>query len=148
MRPQRLALFDYSGCHRYFITCCTWKRQLLFNSRTVPLVRDLSQSTLKERNFEVLAWVFMPDHVHWLLQGNREDADLKAAMTLVRQRTAIAFKRAFGTALWQRDYYERVLRKDEDAIAVSNYILNNPVRAGLVAEAADYPLGWSITLSR
>ena len=111
-------------------------------------MRDLSKSTLEERNFDVLAWVFMPDHVHWLLQGNQEDADLKAAMTVVRQRTAIAFKRAFGTALWQRDCHERVLRRGEDAVAVSNYILNNPVRAGLVDEAADYPFGWSITLSR
>jgi putative transposase len=148
MRPERLPLFDYSGCHRYFVTCCTWKRQLLFDAATIAIVRDAVHASFLEHHFDVLAWVFMPDHVHWLVEGTREDANFRSAMMLVRQRAAIAYKRVSDTPLWQRGYHERVLRRDEDARLVADYILNNPVRRKLVESAVDYAHSWSITLSR
>ena len=42
--------------------------------------------------------------------------------------------------LWQDGYYERVLRQEEDAQAFARYIVNNPIRAGLVETPEDYPL--------
>ncbi len=145
MRPRRLPAFDYCGCHRYLVTCCTWRRQLLLNATSVPTVSSEAHGAFADRGFDLIAWVFMPDHVHWLVQGTREDSNLKAAMTLARQRSAIAYKRACGGSLWQNGYHERVLRRAEDANAIARYILNNPVRAGLVQEPGDYLYSWSIT---
>jgi hypothetical protein len=49
------------------------------------------------------------------------------------------FKQRFGTTLWQRYGYEHVLRGDEDTLSVARYILENPLRAGLVESVEDYP---------
>ena len=108
----------------------------------MPLVR-LMLRTCTEREFAVLAYVFMPDHLHLLLHGCTDDADFTGMMTLLRQRTAIAFSRLAGERLWQDGYFERVLRKDEDTLSVANYILQNPVRAGLAEASGAYAYGWA-----
>ncbi len=147
MRPQRLPTFDYLGCHRYFVTCCTWKRQLLFDETSVPIVRQAAHSAFADRGFDLLAWVFMPDHVHWLLQGTHVTDDLRAAMTLARQRAAFAYRQHGGGRLWQAGFHDRVVRRTEKTDAIANYILDNPVRAGLVQDPHVYPFSWSMTLS-
>ena len=44
-----------------------------------------------------------------------------------------------GYRLWQKGYYERVLRDEDASAEIIRYILANPVRSGLVAEPAEYP---------
>ena len=48
--------------------------------------------------------------------------------------------------LWQENYYEHILRKDEDTISVVKYILNNPVRKGLVEDYREYFYSGSFVL--
>ena len=48
--------------------------------------------------------------------------------------------------LWQRSYFERVLRDDEDVVGVARYLLNNPVRAGLAASPQEYRFIGSLTM--
>jgi len=88
----------------------------------------------------------MPDHLHLLVEGQTADADFRAFMRFLRRRTAIEYRRLTLLKLWQDGYYERVLRKDDATPAVISYILDNPVRAGLVENATDYPFGWTIDL--
>ncbi len=57
----------------------------------------------------------------------------------------MASRFAYPDGLWQGGYYERVLRKDEETQSVIDYILDNPVRAGLVKRPLDYPFSWSCT---
>ena len=85
----------------------------------------------------------MPDHLHLLLIGTRSDAAFIPFMTLLRQRTAVAFRRKFGECLWQDGYYEWVLRSQDPSERAIEYILNNPVRAGLVERPEDYPFAWA-----
>lgn len=73
----------------------------------------------------------MPDHLHFLVEGLSDSAN-SAALWALRPK-----------GLWQDGYYERILRRDEDSVAVCHYILDNPVRAGLVAAPSDYPFSWS-----
>jgi putative transposase len=147
MRPHRLVTFDYCGRHRYFVTCCCWQRAVHFaNPDMVGLLDPLLMSTLVERSFACLARVFMPDHLHLLLEGTAEESELRSAMKLARQRTGVVFRRIAGKPLWQDGYYERVLRGDEATQDVIAYILNNPVRAGLVADWNQYEFSWSIDI--
>lgn len=88
----------------------------------------------------LMAWVLMPDHVHWLLQlGDR----VALASVVNRLKTASArsvnIALARGGALWSRAYHDHVLRHDEDLQAVARYIIANPIRAGLVRRVGDYP---------
>jgi REP element-mobilizing transposase RayT len=110
-RPARLRTFSYRGKHRYFVTCSTDKRRRLLRDRDV--VCELASQILRtcdDRTFDVIAYVFMEDHVHLLLEGRCERSDFRSTMTLVRKRTAMAYRRAAADRLWQDGYYERVLR--------------------------------------
>ena len=60
-------------------------------------------------------------------------------MSGAKQRSGFEFARAFGGRLWQRNFFDRTIRKNEDIPALIAYIVNNPVRARLVIEPADYP---------
>ena len=143
-RPPRIAAFDYLGTYRYFVTCCTHNRQAHFVDAAVvnPLILQIRQ-TCSDRQFAVLAYVFMPDHLHLLLEGLQPEADFVRTMTLLRQRTAMSFRRQQGTQLWQDGYFERVLRDEEATETVTAYIVANPVRAGLVNRIDDYPFHYS-----
>jgi REP element-mobilizing transposase RayT len=84
----------------------------------------------------------MEDHVHLLIRGATEESNLKSTMTLLRQRTAIAYRSTRGARLWQDGYYERVLRRTDDLFGVIRYIRENPAKAGLPEERAKYPYVW------
>jgi len=80
----------------------------------------------------------MPDHIHLLVEGTTSEANLRRFVKLSKQRSGFGFARVTGQRLWQDGYFERVLRKDEDAKEIARYILENPVRAGLVKWPAEY----------
>ena len=146
-RPSRLATFDYTGGARYLLTMCCKDRQRHF--RRSEVVRTASLELLRtseRRQFAVLAYTFMPDHFHALVEGIGDDADFRSFVSVLRRRTTISTKLTCPKGLWQDGYHERVLRQIEQTQKAVDYILNNPVRAGLVSRAVDYPFSWSCTL--
>lgn len=85
------------------------------------------------------AYVLMPDHIHLLTLGLTDDANQRSAVSFLRRH----LHAALSPARWQHQPYDHVLtalERARDAFqAVASYILQNPVRAGLVTRAADYP---------
>ena len=86
----------------------------------------------------MLAYCFMPDHVHLLLEA-KEQANLIRFMKAFKQMSAYRHSRAFSQPLWQKGYYDHILRKEEDVRSVAQYIFENPLRAGLVDSLHEYP---------
>jgi REP element-mobilizing transposase RayT len=82
----------------------------------------------------VLAYCFMPDHAHLLPEG-RDDTNLIDFMKLFKQLSGYRFKQRTSKPLWQKGYYDRVVRLEEDLEDYALYIFANPVRAGLVSDA-------------
>ena len=80
----------------------------------------------------------MPDHLHMLVQAS-DGSHLAGFMKTFKQLTSFQHKRRTGRLLWQRSYYDHVLRGQHELQAAVDYIAYNPVRAGLVEAAADYP---------
>jgi REP element-mobilizing transposase RayT len=77
--------------------------------------------------------------VHLLVEGCTEDADGRLFMARAKQLSGFHFRRQFGVPLWQPFGFERTLRPEECALGVARYILENPIRAGLVTHVHDYP---------
>ncbi len=134
----RLPDFKYRGHYGYFVTINTADRQR-------ELVGDFAETcagTLLESaartSFKVMAYCLMPDHVHVLLHGTTDDADLVKYVKLFKQITGFAFKRRTGKQLWHRSFHDHVLRGEEDVDDIAEYIWHNPVRSGLVASAVEY----------
>jgi REP element-mobilizing transposase RayT len=126
--------------HRYFLTICTGRRRRLFEDKDAAawLVSQIVQLFEPER-FAVIAFCVMPDHVHLLLEGLQDDADLRSAMHGWKLRTGFGWKQRTGQQLWQSGFYDYVLRDEDSVPAIVKYIIGNPVRAGLVSDAAQYP---------
>jgi putative transposase len=142
-RPPRLREFDYVGEHRYFVTCCVAERRPAFvNQESVDCVRTHILRTCSDKKFVELVSVFMPDHLHVLLSGTSASSAFLPFMKLMRQRTAMFYRRLTGESLWQQGYFDRVLRADDDITGIARYIMENPVRAGLIGKSEDYPFSY------
>jgi putative transposase len=142
--PGHLRAFDYIGLYRYFLTFCTDRRRHLFtNGDVVDLVRTQILRCATDETFAVVAYCFMPDHVHLLIEGQSERADCRSFVKRAKQYAGFHYTKAFGGRLWQRYGFERVLRNDEATLPVARYIVENPVRARLVASPAEYPFAGS-----
>ncbi len=89
---------------------------------------------------ESLAWVLMPDHLHWLV--TLREGRLETLMRRVKSRSAIAINRALQGEgrVWQKGYHDHAAREEEDLLAMARYVVANPLRAGLVQSLRDYPL--------
>jgi len=139
-KPKRLKDFPYRGCYRYFITIRSRSLERRFvNDEIVARVTAFLKSTSDQEGFSVWAYCFMPDHAHLLVEGKRDSADMKHFVALFKQRSGHWFKRIYGTKLWASNYYEHVLRNDEATMSVARYIIQNPVRKGIVGDFSDYP---------
>jgi REP-associated tyrosine transposase len=144
----RLKSFDYVGFYRYFLTICAHGRAQVFvaEDAVTDVLSQLSR-TADAEHFSVIAYCFMQDHVHVLTEGMRQDADFRRFVRIFKQRSSFHWKRRTGAELWQRSYFEHVLRDDEDSFGVARYILANPVRAGIVTSPEDYPFVGSLTMT-
>ena len=139
-RPARLKHLSYIGIQRYSLTFCTdWKRKWFENAEAVDLVLSQFLRVCSKEGFVILAYCFMPDHVHLLVEGSREDADARQFIIKARQCSAHAYAVKYGQRLWQPFGYEHVLRDDEKLQTIARYILENPVRAALAKTVSDYP---------
>lgn len=141
-RSDQLRIGRFSEHERiYLLTATVEKREPIFaNWRVGRVLVDELRSAHVDGLVESLAWVVMPDHVHWLLVLQR--GSLSALMRRVKGRSAKQINQLNGGSgkLWQDGFHDRALRREEDVLPVARYIVANPLRAGLVARVGDYPL--------
>lgn len=149
-KPLRLEGYDYSGAGYYFVTICTQeKRHLFWDGRAfvgadiirppLPPLTALGQIVTEAitdipnhyQNVMLDKYVIMPNHVHMILilgEGGRMiSAPTKSLSTVVGQMKRISSKRA-GKTLWQKGYYDHIIRNEPDYLRVWQYIDANPAK--------------------
>ena len=89
--------------------------------------------------FEIFAYCLMPNHVHLLVHGTSHAADLRRFVKTAKQSSGQMYAARTKQRLWQDSYYDHVVRPEEDLSAIARYIIDNPVRAGIVESPLDYP---------
>jgi putative transposase len=127
----------YSEAGRpYLLTTTTVERKPLFReliaARTV--IRAMRFQHERQR-IESLAFVVMPDHLHWLVVL-RGAVELEKVMHSLKSYSAHTLG---GGDVWQEGFHDRALRKEESIRDAARYIIANPLRAGLVQHIGDYP---------
>jgi REP-associated tyrosine transposase len=148
-RPRRIPNYQYFGVRRYFITACTRNRADYFtDADAVRLVVDAFIETAKQHGITIVVYCVMPDHLHLLLDGDDDGADMKAFMKVAKQRAGFRFKQRYRQSLWQDGYYEHILRDEEKTGEVVYYIVANPIRKHLVENVLEYPYWGSTRWSR
>jgi len=122
------------GC-AYIITTVMRDRRPIFNNlhKARVLVGTLRNAQVRDHAF-TLAYVVMPDHLHWLMQLG----DGMSLARVVRAVKAISAQR-IGGSIWQKGFHDRALRREEDLADVAHYIIVNSVRAGVADSVWCYP---------
>jgi REP element-mobilizing transposase RayT len=131
--------------HYYAMTFVVVNRRRIFANPdwATRLATELMPDAVGMR-FQPLAWTIMPDHVHLLAELGA--VSLARCMQVLKSRTSRELRavQAHSGTLWQAGYYDHCLRNDEDLLGQARYILENPVRAGIVDRSEEYPFSWSV----
>ena len=145
-KHPRLDNYDYCSAGAYFITICTKDRKILFS----PVGADSISARMVERTFletiqqydgvDSPIYVVMPNHFHAIITISR--ADIESAPTV--SEIVQAFKRystveyvkmvkegklpSFDKQIWQRSFYDHVIRNRDDYNEIYKYIYENPMK--------------------
>jgi putative transposase len=138
----------------FFITVVTFDRRKIFNH---PQGRRILGKTvhqvIREFPFSLDAWVLMPDHLHTIWTLPKGDTNYGKLVGLIKSNFSKAAKTWFHdeammnpsrrsrheTTIWQRRFWEHVIRDEEDLAKHFDYIHYNPVKHGLVQRVRDWP---------
>ena len=115
-------------------------RRLLQSERNAELLIDVLRSLVAEHRFKLQDFVVMPDHIHLLVEVGG-DMTIEKAMQLIKGRFSHRLSHEFGYKgeVWQRGFTEVQVLGGESLEQHRRYIAENPVKAGLVDAAEQYP---------
>ena len=144
-KRNRLEQYDYSSPNAYFITICTVKKRnflwtdvgaVIDRPEDVPLTdlgmivrQKICQISACYPAITVDRYVIMPNHVHLLLQIHSDAGGRPmAAPTIsnVMNQLKGAVSKQAGWSVWQKGFYDHVIRGEQDYLDVWNYIDGNP----------------------
>jgi len=122
------------------ITIVTRERLRFFedDSLAAACMALLADEPLQGRA-SIHAYCLMPDHLHLLLSPASGSSLVDFVREFKGLSTRLAREHEIAGAIWQRSFFDRFLRSDEAFERVVRYVLENPVRAGIVVEAGAYP---------
>ena len=141
-KSLRLKNFDYTTSNAYFITICSYERLMIFEH---PALIDIMHSTWQElpTRFPTLRldeFIVMPNHIHGIIwldpQHNTETAlNLSYVVQVFKSLVATRWIQwmqindySGSPKIWQRSYYDRIIRNDSELNAIREYIKRNPER--------------------
>lgn len=137
----------------YFFTLVTYRREPIFKSEEI--IRNLKKAfcrVLKERPFELVAIVVLPDHLHAIWTLPSEDFDYSTRWRLIKtyftrsfqtsrypqKRQSISRMRKGEQPVWQRRFREHQIRDEQELERYFDYIHFNPIKHGIVADLSAY----------
>jgi putative transposase len=137
----------------YFITLCTvGRRPILAQPAAFAILRAEFEGAPSRYGWSVGRFVVMPDHLHFFCAegGTVAPTSLSRFIGGFRQWTSkgMARRQIAEPPLWQREFFDHVLRAGESYDSKWRYVLENPVRAGLVERPEDWPFGGEVTALR
>ena len=139
-RHHRLPPDAYRGRVICAFTVCTADRMPFFGAvDVIEVARTALGQAFAEYHGHVGVYLFMPDHLHLMVSGRDTQADLWAMVIAFKQRTVFRAHRAGHPFGWQKDFYDHLVRANEDYGAQVRYLLRNPVRRGLCDRWQDWP---------
>jgi putative transposase len=143
----RLPASRYIGRNWYFLTLVTEGRIPRFlNPDLVSGSLNLLGRCSGTERFRVWAYCFMPDHLHVLTSGTTVGANLLRFLALFKQQSGYLFSQQNHQRLWQKKYYDHILRASERWEPIACYIWMNPARKSLCSRPEDWRFSGSFTL--
>ena len=127
-----------------FTLCLKGCIQTFTKPEIVSIFKDVLTSVVTKEGCIVPVYCFMPDHQHLIITGTDSNSDILNALISYKQKTGYWMSVNEAGVGWQKDFYDHIIRKREDTATQVRYILDNPVRKGLVLEWQEYSFKGSI----
>lgn len=126
----------------YFIVATVQGRHPIFaDESNVELLRETMRRVKGIHPFAMRAYVFLPEHLHLLVQV-LGSTTISEVLHSIQRNLTLNYKRAHGIAhethLWQHGFWDHVIRDEEDLAGHFHYIHYNPVKHGYVKKPEDY----------
>jgi REP element-mobilizing transposase RayT len=139
-RKHRLSREAYKGRVRCAFTVCVDNKRTLFVSNDIfHTMEDMLLDALVKANCDAHIYLFMSNHCHILVEGKSGETDLWNCIVDFKRKSGFWLAKNHPQKEWQKDFYDHILRKDEELIKQVRYLLGNPVRKGLVEDWKAYP---------
>jgi putative transposase len=139
----------------YFFTVVTFNRRRIFeDERAVAILGDAMRSVRQDAPFHTVAMVVLPEHLHCIWNLPRGDADFSMRWRRIKREFTVRYRAEIGghpdddisplrrarreRGVWQRRFWEHVVRGEDELEGLCDYIHYNPVKHG----HASSPLGW------
>jgi putative transposase len=136
--PRRLDII-FARNPRYFVTCCTYRRRLhLANDRVHEAFVKFSKRAQNDFGVAVGRYVILPDHLHFFVALPDDSKLGEWVGTLKRVLARSLGSIGSSDPIWQRGFFDHVLRSNESYAEKWSYVRENPVRAGLAKSADDW----------
>lgn len=126
----------------YFVTTCTFRRRAILASEAIAkILIDEWRDARDRHGWAIGRYVIMPDHVHFFCSAELGAKTLPTFMQAWKQWTSkrMARELSFFGPVWQEEFFDHLLRSSESYSQKWDYVKENPVRAGLVANADEWP---------
>jgi putative transposase len=138
--PKLLPRLRWIFAHNplFFVTFCTYERRKLLAADPVHAAFvGFAEHAYWVHKIAVGRYVVMPDHVHLFVRGP-DDFQLGPWVGMLKQALAKHIALAGTSPIWQRGFFDHVLRNDESYGDKWNYVRENPVRAGFVNDPDEW----------
>jgi len=128
-----------------FLTARLQKDELFFISHEIvdPLIEILT-GALNRNNCIAPVYCFLPEHLHTIIQGQTDDSNAYGAMIDFKQKSGSWIRQHHPTIRWRKIFFNHIIRKKGKLGAKIKYILENPVKLGLVEHWWEYPFSGAI----
>ncbi len=139
-KKHRLEREFYQGEITTSFTICVEYRKKLFTKDFVfNVFEKILLEELSKQKFDAHVYLFMPDHLHMIVTGRESEYNSLDLMKLFKQKSGFWLSGNLDVYRWQKDFYDHIIRDENDIKNQIYYILENPVRAGLVKHWKEYP---------
>jgi putative transposase len=145
--PHYIRAYIPGAC--YFFTVALLERRRHLLTEHIDALREAFRTVRKGRPFSIDAIVVLPEHLHCIWTLPEGDADFSTRWRLIKARFARSLpggeRRSIRRldkgerAIWQRRFWEHVIRDEADLAGHVDYIHYNPVKHGWVRDVADWP---------
>lgn len=124
----------------YFVTACTHERRAILACDIVHEALKFFAESGPEYGAWVGAYVLIPDHLHLFVALDESKVSLSKWMKSLKGALSEALRtNGYSSPYWQKGFFDHLLRSGESYSAKWDYVRANPVRAGLVSNADDWP---------
>jgi putative transposase len=115
------------------------RRPIFSNDLLTSRAIDLLKTRASEMDVSIIAFCFMPDHVHLLLSPGLMGDLVEFIRDYKSRTTRLCWEHGIHGKVWQRSFYDHILREFDDPMKHVRYILENPVREQMVDSFSEYP---------